>query len=566
MTTDESSLSRLCPVLGEIMQILAASITAFEKFSDSGNISYLYRMDGFDLFIVIAYFTILSILSFYGLHRYIMVFLYHRYRGKPIAPKGKFDELPRVTVQIPSFNEMYVIERIIDAVCSFDYPRDRLDVQVLDDSTDETQSIARNTVERWQNLGLDIRYIHRQDRTGFKAGALENGLRTAKGDFVAIFDADFVPERDFLLKSIHYFTDHRVGMVQGRWEHLNRDYSFLTRTQAIFLDGHFMLESFTRFLSGRFFNFNGTAGIFRRQAIEESGGWQHDTLTEDLDLSYRAQMRGWKFVFLPDLSVPAELPVEINGFKSQQCRWAKGAMQTCKKTLMKILKGDYGAAEKLEAWYHLTGNITYPLMVVLAILLFPALIVRYNQGWFELLTIDLPLFILSFTSVSAFYATSQKALHKDWLKRIIYLPGLMAVGIGMSIPGSKAVLEGALGLQSPFVRTPKFSVEGNKKDWMSKKYRCKIGFLTVLEIFFGVYFTLVTVYAWELGIYGVIPFLLLFQSGYLYTGLWALTQSLKRSNLRDFFERLIPSVRAYRRIASQLIFKNATDYTGYREL
>jgi hypothetical protein len=311
-----------------------------------------------------------------------------------------------------------------------------------------------------------------------------------------------------------------------------------------------MLESFTRFLSGRFFNFNGTAGIFRIKAIDEAGGWQHDTLTEDLDLSYRAQMKGWKFVFLPDLSVPAELPVEVSAFKSQQCRWAKGAMQTCKKTLFKILKGPFEPREKLEAWYHLSGNVTYPLMVLLSLLLFPAMIVRYNQGWFELVTIDLPLFILSFSSVSTFYITSQKALHKDWLKRIAYLPGLMAVGIGMSIPGSKAVLEGALGVKSPFVRTPKFSVEGNKGEWMSKKYRCDIGLLPVVEIAFGLYFTLATIYAWELGIYGVIPFLLLFQCGYLYTGLWALAQSVKRSNLRVSVERFFTLLHPYRRMTN----------------
>jgi cellulose synthase/poly-beta-1,6-N-acetylglucosamine synthase-like glycosyltransferase len=243
-------------VSGDGMELLGLPASAYEKFLKTGDISYFYRMDGFDLFVVIAYFIVLSILSFYGLHRYMMVFLFHKYRRKSIAPKARFADLPRVTVQIPSFNEMYVMERIIDAVCSFDYPRDRLDIQVLDDSTDETQGIARDAVERWRSHGVDIHYIHRQDRTGFKAGALENGLRTAKGDFVAIFDADFVPQPDFLKKSIDYFTDAKVGMVQGRWEHLNREYSFLTKTQAIFLDGHFMLESFTRFLSGRFFFFN----------------------------------------------------------------------------------------------------------------------------------------------------------------------------------------------------------------------------------------------------------------------------------------------------------------------
>lgn len=534
------------------MNFLGSPAAPYEKFLKTGNLSYLYQMDNFDLAVVITYFSILAILSFYGIHRYIMVYLYHKYQKRAVAPQSRFEELPRVTVQIPAYNEMYVIERVIDAVCAFDYPKDRLDIQVLDDSTDETQRIAQDAVERWRNLGMDIDYIHRSDRTGFKAGALENGLRTAKGEFVAIFDVDFVPEPDFLQKSIHYFSNPKVGMVQGRWEHLNRDYSFLTRTQAIFLDGHFMLESYTRFLSGRFFNFNGTAGILRIKTIEDAGGWEHDTLTEDLDLSYRAQLKGWKFVFLPQLTVPAELPVEINSFKSQQCRWAKGAMQTCKKSLLRVLRSDCGAGEKLETWYHLTGNISYPLMVILALVLFPAMIVRYNQGWFELLVIDLPLFILSFSSVSTFYITSQKALHKDWRRRILYLPGLMAVGIGMTIPGSKAVLEGAIGLKSAFVRTPKFSVGGNKEDknakntkneWMKKKYRGDIGIVTLLEIAFGIYFGFVTLYAWDLGIYGVIPFLMLFMWGYLYTGLWALAQSFKRSGLGMVFERLQATLR-----------------------
>ncbi len=532
------------------MDLFFSSATPYEKFLKTGNLSYLYRMDNFDLAIVIAYFSILSILSFYGLHRYIMVFLYNKYKNRVVEPQSRFEELPRVTIQIPSYNEMYVIERVIDAVCSFDYPKALLDIQVLDDSTDETQRIALSVVERWQNLGLDISYIHRKDRTGFKAGALENGLRTAKGEFVAIFDADFIPEPDFLQKSIHFFTDPKVGMVQGRWEHLNRGYSFLTKTQAIFLDGHFVLESFTRFLSGRFFNFNGTAGILRIKTIEDAGGWEHDTLTEDLDLSYRAQIKGWKFIFLRDLTVPAELPVEINSFKSQQCRWAKGAMQVCKKVLPKVLQGDFAPGEKLESWYHLTGNITYPLMVILSLILFPALIVRYNQGWFELLVIDLPLFILSFSSVSTFYITSQKALHDDWLKRILYLPGLMAVGIGMTIPGAKAVIEGAIGWKTPFVRTPKFSVQGNKGEWMNKKYRCNIGFLTIVEILFGLYFTMITVYCWSMEIYGVIPFLLLFMWGYLYSGLWALSQSFIRSSFWTWtpFQRLQTALRPVLRI------------------
>jgi len=505
--------------------------SAYEKYQITGNLSHLYQMGAFDATIVGIYFAILVILSFYGLHRYLLVFMFHRYCRKNPVCERQFEEPPRVTVQIPSYNEMYVIERVIDAVCSFDYPRDRFEVQVLDDSTDETQRIAQSAVSRWRSSGLDIRYIHRADRIGFKAGALENGLRSASGEFVAVFDADFIPHSDFLQRTIHYFTDPRIGMVQGRWSHLNRAYSFLTRIQAIYLDGHFMLESFTRSQSGRFFNFNGTAGIIRRSVIEEAGGWQHDTLTEDLDLSYRAQLKGWKFLFLPDLPVPAELPVEMNSFKVQQCRWAKGAMQTAKKLLPMILKADLSAARKMESWYHLTGNITYPLMLMLTLILFPAMIVRFNQGVFELLLFDLPLFILAFSSVTCFYITAQKSLHRDWLKRIVYLPGLMAVGIGMSVAGTKAVLEGVLGIRSAFVRTPKFSVRGKAGDWRGKRYRGHKGILPIIELTLGIYFGYVTYYAWDMGIYGVIPFLLLFLGGYLYMGLMSLAQDRGRRTM-----------------------------------
>ena len=513
------------------MQYLWSHISSWQKFQETGNISYLYQMDSFDKAIIWAYFTILAILSFYGLHRYMLVWLFRRHRNHVPGCLERFQELPQVTVQLPFYNEMYVVKRVIDAVCAFDYPRDRLEIQLLDDSTDETRKIAREAADEWHRQGIDIHYIHRDNRSGFKAGALENGLKTAKGEFVAIFDADFVPLPDFLQKTIHYFTDPKVGLVQGRWEHINREYSFLTRAQAILLDGHFMMESNTRYLCGRFFNFNGTAGILRRQAIRDAGGWEHDSLTEDLDLSYRAQMKGWKFVFLPDLLAPAELPVEINSFKAQQCRWAKGAMQTGKKVLPRLLRSNLSPAEKLEAWYHLTGNVCYPVMLLLALLLFPALIVRFNQGYFDLLTVDLPLFALSFASVNCFYISSQKALHKDWWKRILYLPGVMALGIGMTVAVAKAVLEGAVGVKSPFVRTPKFSVEGNTRDWKKKKYRGRMGILPLVEVGFGLYFSFVNYYAWSLGIYGIIPFLFLFQFGYLYTGLGSMTQHFKHVNL-----------------------------------
>src|SRR6202044_3436604 len=277
---------------------------------------------------------------------------------------------------------------LVESVAAFDYPRELLEIQVLDDSTDETQQVARDCVERYQALGVPITYIHRDNREGFKAGALQEGLAVSKGEFVAIFDADFIPPADFLRRTVPYFTDAKLAMVQTRWSYINRNYSALTEVAAILLDGHFVIEHSARARSGLFFNFNGTAGIWRRTSIDDAGGWQHDTLTEDTDLSYRAQLRGWHFLYLPDIECPSELPVEMNAFKSQQARWAKGLMQTAKKILPRVLRSNEPAAVKAEAFFHLTANISYPLMVVMSIILLPAMIVRFYQGWFQLLVLS----------------------------------------------------------------------------------------------------------------------------------------------------------------------------------
>ena len=339
------------------MDFVGPERTPFEKFLETNNLSYLYQNSGFDWFILAAYFGVLCILSIYGLHRYHLVYLYFKYRNNSPKPLSKLAALPRVTVQLPIFNEMYVVQRLIDSICRLNYPRDLLEVQVLDDSTDETRELVRKKVGEYAALGYQIHYIRRRRRTGFKAGALEHGLKYATGELVAIFDADFTPHPDTLLKTIDYFSDPEIGMIQIRWDHINRDYSLLTKVQSILLDGHFILESTTRNRSGRFFNFNGTAGIWRRKAIQEAGGWQHDTLTEDLDLSYRAQMKGWKFIFIPDFTAPAEIPVDMNSFKSQQYRWAKGSIQTGKKILPKILLSQLPLRVKIEAFFHLTDNL-----------------------------------------------------------------------------------------------------------------------------------------------------------------------------------------------------------------
>ena len=371
----------------------------------------LYHTDAFDRALLIPYFIVLILLAGYGMHRYILVYLYYKHKkNRTTEPAAYFEELPRLTVQLPIFNEQYVVERLLESISKLKYPREKLDIQVLDDSTDETVEVARNLVERYAALGNPISYHHRTNREGFKAGALAEGLKTAKGEFVAIFDADFTPPEDFLLCTIHHFTDPKIGMVQTRWTHINRNYSLLTQVEAILLDGHFVLEHSGRARSGVFFNFNGTAGVWRRVTIDEAGGWQHDTLTEDTDLSYRAQLKGWKFIYLQDVECPAELPVEMTAFKTQQARWAKGLIQTGKKILPRVLRSDAPFHIKVEAWYHLTANLSYPLMIVLSVLMLPAMIIRFYQGWFQMLFIDLPLFMASTFSISSFYLVSQREL------------------------------------------------------------------------------------------------------------------------------------------------------------
>ena len=471
-----------------------------------------------------AYFFVLIILAIYGWHRYYLVYLYMKNRDKEPKTGAPLDPLPVVTIQLPLYNEMYVADRLIDAVCRIEYPRELLEVQVLDDSTDETGRIADLAVQRFVAQGIDIKYFHRDDRSGYKAGALEAGLKVARGEFVAIFDADFIPTVDFLTRLMPHFADPRVGMVQARWGHINRDYSLLTKIQAILLDGHFVLEHGARNRGGRFFNFNGTAGIWRRAAIDDAGGWQHDTLTEDLDLSYRAQLRGWRFVFVPNVIAPAEVPVEMNAFKMQQHRWAKGSIQTCRKLLPRILQSDLPLGVKVEAFFHLTANFNYPLMCVLSMLMFPSMVIRYNMGWYEMLLIDVPLFFAATFSVCNFYTVCQREIHKDWRARVRYVPFLMSVGIGLSVNNTRAVFEALFNKQTEFARTPKYRIEGDADEWMDKKYRQSVAIQPLIELGLGLYFTATVFYALANQIYGTLPFLVLFQVGFLYTGLVSVVQ------------------------------------------
>src|ERR1044071_8350643 len=374
----------------------------------SGNISPLYRLDTFDWTVLILYFSILTVLAIYGGYRVKQVIDFWRYRKLVPTPAGHYNEegLPLITVQLPLFNEMYVVERLLKAVTEIDYPRDRFEIQGLDDSTDETAKLGEATVEHYKQAGFDIHYIHRTDRTGYKAGALENGLKTAKGELIAIFDADFVPKPACLRKLVDFFIGPLVGDAELRWSHINGDYNLLTRIQTIMLFGHCVVEQTVRNRTGGFFNFNGTAGLWRRRAIELSGGWQHDTLTEDTDLSFRAQLMGWRFVYLLDEDAPSEVPVEINAFKAQQRRWAKGVTEVALKLYPRILRSKLPARVKLEMFFRLTGNISYPVMIVTSLLQFPLLLVRYNQGFQHLMLLDLPLLFFSTASVVLFYGTA----------------------------------------------------------------------------------------------------------------------------------------------------------------
>jgi cellulose synthase/poly-beta-1,6-N-acetylglucosamine synthase-like glycosyltransferase len=488
---------------------------------------YHWQFFSFDTALLTPYFAVMIVLALYGFHRYTLVWLYYRNRKNAThEPPARFEQLPRVTIQLPIFNEQFVVDRLIDSICRIDYPRDRLEIQVLDDSTDETKEVAQAIVERYRALGNPIVYLHRTNRVGFKAGALDEGLHTATGEFVAIFDADFTPPADWLMRVVHHFAEPEIGMVQTRWTHLNRDYSFLTQVEAILLDGHFVLEHGARARTGVFFNFNGTAGMWRRCVIDQAGGWQHDTLTEDTDLSYRAQIIGWKFKYLQDVECPAEVPIEMTAFKTQQQRWAKGLIQTSKKILPRLFRSDVPLRVKIEAWYHLTANLSYPLMVVLSVLLMPAMIIRFYQGWWEMLYIDFPLFAASTFSISSFYLVSQKELFpRSWYKCILYLPFLMSLGIGLTITNTIAVMEAIFGIQSAFKRTPKYSVR--KKGEKSKgaaKYRKRLGLIPFIELLIGCYFALCIWYAVANENYFTVPFLLLFVVGYWYTGLLSLLQ------------------------------------------
>ena len=484
------------------------------------------------IFVTAVYVSSLFLLCTFGLHRLYLSLLHKRYRKKVIAPLSRFSSLPKVTIQLPVYNEMYVVERLISAVCKIDYPKDLLEIQVLDDSTDETSIIARRTVERYSRDGFNIDFIHRENRRGYKAGALEEGLSRASGEFVAIFDADFIPPVDFLKNTVDYFTDPEVGIVQTRWGHLNLNYSTLTKAQSILLDGHFGIEQPTRFKHGVFFNFNGTAGIIRKSCIESSGGWQHDTLTEDLDLSYRAQLEGWKLVYLKEVVSDAELPVDMNAFKSQQHRWAKGGIQTAKKLLPKILISGLPVKVKVESLFHLLGNISYILLLAVLTFMLPMGYFWKSIGWEKVVLINLVTISAGTGSIFYFYYLAIREVHgENWSRFFKYIPVALALGAGLALNNSKAVLEALFGQQSEFRRTPKYAVQSNRDVWSTRSYVSSKEITAFFEFLFGIMFLLQTIYAIYKGYVGWIPFLLLLQFGFIYISLFSFLHSWRRNKI-----------------------------------
>lgn len=471
----------------------------------------------------ILYFTAATGLLIYGMNCYIMLFLFQRRKTEAKAEReailAKFkslpeqDDLPHVTTQLPIYNEYNVVERAIRKICEIDYPKDRHEIQVLDDSNDETCELVDRVVEEFRIKGFDISVLRRKNRQGFKAGALNEAMKTAKGTYLAIFDADFLPEKDFLHKTVLYFlNDEKIGLVQARWGHVNRTHSMLTRAQSIGIDGHFMVEQSARNWNDLFMNFNGTAGLWHRDAIAAGGGWQWDTLTEDMDLSYRVQLAGWKTMYTPDVVVPAEIPEDVTAFKSQQFRWAKGSMQTAIKLLPRLLKAKVPFFKKFQSFFHLTHYCVHPLMLTLALLALPVLLTletSISPAVFAVLSVLLG---LSMVAPSSLYLASQRAAYDDWHKRILCMPMLVTIGVGIAVSNTRAVFEAIIGKESGFVRTPK---RGDKE---VKKYKVGLPWTGIFEIILGCYCGISLKYYILAEKYLVGPFLAIYSAGFMFIG------------------------------------------------
>jgi cellulose synthase/poly-beta-1,6-N-acetylglucosamine synthase-like glycosyltransferase len=462
------------------------------------------------------HFIALGMLSFYGIHRLWLLFWWFKERQtlSPMDPPAPLEDPPLVTVQLPLYNEQFVAARLIDAAARLDWPKDRLEIQVLDDSTDRTRSIVDERAAFWKAHGVRVEVIRRADREGFKAGALAQGLIHARGEFIAVFDADFLPAPDFLTRTVPFFSDPRVGMVQARWGFLNAGHSWFTFVQSWLLGQHFDIEHLVRFKRGLFFNFNGTAGIWRKKTIESAGGWRSDTVTEDLDLSYRAQLAGWRFIYLPGLVVPSELPVTLSDFRSQQERWAKGSLQTARKILPRLIRAALPLRIKVEAIAHLLANLGWLLCALVILTLYPALFYRAGIGPYQFLRFDLPL-SLGASGVILFYFFAYVLSGKDRspLSRFALLP-LLSIGLAPSL--ALAVLKGLIGEGGEFVRTPKFGlVQGASLPRPVLSYHRPASFHLFLNTALFAYSLLPLTLAWQRNTWAALPFLLIFPLGFL---------------------------------------------------
>jgi hypothetical protein len=471
--------------------------------------------------LLVLYASVLVLLCSYGAHRAHLAFACVRH-AKRLRRLERTPELPTtlpsVTIQLPIYNEATVARRLILATGSIDYPRELLEIQVLDDSNDETVAIARAAVEELRARGIDAEHIRRPSRHGYKAGALDYGLCRARGELIAVFDADFTPRPSFLREVVGHFSDPRIGMVQTRWDHANREQSLLTSIQALMLDGHHLVENRARYASGCFFNFSGTGGIWRRVAIAEAGGWQHDTLTEDLDLSYRAQLAGWRFVYRADVLTPAELPEDMSAFRAQQYRWAKGTVQTARKLLKRVLHAELPLRQRLEAAFHMLPHAAYPATVLLTLLLLPALVLLPATDIRTLLIVDVPLCIGATGSLAAFYGMAEKARGRSAWNAIVRLPALIALGTGLSPHLTGAVFEGLTSMAGEFVRTPK---RGDARG----RYR-QVSKLPFVEAALSAVSATSAVVAAQTGHYLAMPFAALFSFGYLYVAVLVAREQL----------------------------------------
>ena len=500
--------------------------------------------------VLALYAALLGALSLYGAHRWVITWHYLRRRGPTPPPPPLPADLPRVTVQLPLYNERNVVERLLNAACALDWPRDRLQIQVLDDSTDDTTAVAQALTEAHRARGVDITLLRRPDRVGYKAGALEAGLATATGTYVAIFDADFLPQPEFLRQTVPWLeADPGVGLVQARWGYVNEASGLLPRLESVLLDGHFVIEHTARNRAGLFFNFNGTAGVWRRTCIADAGGWQHDTVTEDLDLSYRAQLRGWRFVYLPDLVVPSELPADHLAFKNQQHRWAKGSIQTARKLLGPILRSDQPWAVKAEATIHLTVNAAYVGVLSLTVLLPLAVLARPAQAPAWVHGLDLAVFVLTFVSMVRFYGLAVRDAGPGWRGRLWHLPMVFALGMGMALNQARGVWEGWTAADATFVRTPKSGAVGAERRARVRSYAAQGGLWVLGELILAVWSASALVACLWVGRLGSAPWMALFAVGFAYVGVGSLVSQRARQRLAELQDGLLRTQPASRRSA-----------------